>query len=151
MPINIIYKENTEESLNGLSVFLKENFKFSFKTLLKLFNTEGNLAYEYNPFRNLRSKYDLYKSDALGNLVDGYGNKIFWIDTNYYLTKNNIKEFIEVMLPYKGYNTAALNSDQITAILQDVTKDKSYKNKNLAKQFTLNKEKVKALSSKPNH
>jgi len=68
---------NNTEELQNSSVFIKENFKFSFQTLLKLYNTEGNLAYEYNPFRNFRSKYDLYKSDALGNLVDESNNKIF--------------------------------------------------------------------------
>ena len=35
--------------------------------------------------------------------------------------------------------------------LQDVTKDKSYKNKNLAKQSLLNKKKVKTLDRKTNH
>lgn len=46
---------------------------------------------------------------------------------------------------------AANNFVAPTWFLQDVTKDKSYKNKNLAKQFTLNKEKIKAFGSKPNH
>lgn len=104
------------------NVFEIQDFTFEFKSMLQLFKTEGNLAYEYNPFKNYRTKYDLYKSDILGNLINISGEKIYCTINDMQLTKNNITSFIEVILPFLGYQTNNLNSDQISLLLKDNTK-----------------------------
>lgn len=51
-------------------------FSYTFTTLFRLLRNEGNLVYEYNPFRNLRLSNALYKANSLGALLDEDGNEL---------------------------------------------------------------------------
>ena len=56
-----IFKTNGQYSSNNSQSIM-------FTGLSKIYPKKGYLTYEYNPFRNLRLQYDLYKTDAAGRI-----------------------------------------------------------------------------------
>lgn len=52
------------------------SFTLTFNYLLKRFQREGYMAWEYNPLRNFRSKFDVYETNEFGEIVNTQGNVI---------------------------------------------------------------------------
>jgi hypothetical protein len=84
--------------------FTRLFFKVKFITALNSLPDKGNLAYEYNPFRNYRMEYDLYKHDELGRLLD---------------SKGNIIPPISIINPPNATKTVTLNINNIYNIIRE--------------------------------
>lgn len=100
--------------------FRQTGIDAKFISALKTFKEEGNLVYEYNPLRNLRLKYDLYRQDDLGRLVDNTSTPITFTynGSTITLTSNNIYNLIETNA-FELTDVEILNADTITEALQN--------------------------------
>lgn len=107
----------SKKSINTSS----SDFTYNITPLYKLFQNEGNLAWEYNPLRNYRVNSNLYETNSLNELIDKNG-EIIGEYSGYKMTKSSIKN----LLYYGGILSAPNNARiaQEPMELSDFTTDK---------------------------
>lgn len=107
--MSIKFLPNTINSPN----FQQLDIDTKFITALKVYGDKGNLAYEYNPLRNLRLEYDLYDQDDLGRLINS--NKEPIIYSYSYINENGVTIIEQIGLTHNNiYNLITSNVFNLT-------------------------------------
>lgn len=122
--LKLYYTESTIEITNDTTPFEKEELDFDFAVGLKQLKAEGNLVYEYNPFRNFRTELDTYYYNSLGELVsivnnqyepvtlkyrqrkltDAFG-KEYYVDKFDLLDASETSDYLQITLTLNNINT----------------------------------------------